>query len=337
MDNIDVNESVSQLSEKKPFSLRSFFMRWEWILIFFMVIVVLINSNISPHFFVVRSLFDMTFNFMEKSMVTLVMAYIIIIGEIDLSVASNMAMSSVIMGVFYQMGINIWISMLIGLSIGTLGGFFNGIIITRVKLHSIIITLATYSLFRGIAYVILGNKAVTNYPTNFSYLGQGYIGKSVVNLELVVFLVLAFIFGIILHKFKFGRYLYAIGNNKIACRFSGIPVDRIKVIIFTLSGFISALAGIFLTSRIDTSRPNIAYGFTLEIVTAVVLGGVSIYGGSGSMIGVVLSVFLIGLARYGMSLVNIPSQVMSIAIGFLLIIAILLPKLLTNITKKVTS
>ena len=330
----DTDVSAVGIGEREPVSIRSFFMRWEWVLVVFLIVVIIINSSISPYFLETRGLLDMTFHFMEKSIVALIMAFIIIMGQIDLSVASNIAMSSVIMGVSYQMGLNIWIAMLAGLAAGTLGGFFNGMIITRVKLHSIIVTLATYSLYRGIAYVILGDKAVTNYPAAFSYLGQGYIGKSFVNFELVVFAMLAIIYGLVLHKTKFGRYLYAIGNNELACRYSGIPVDRIKVIIYSTSGFMASLAGMFLTSRINTSRPNIALGFELEIITAVVLGGVSIYGGAGSMIGVVLSLFLIGVARYGMSLVNIPSQVMSVVIGCLLIVAILLPKAMRRIARE---
>jgi rhamnose transport system permease protein len=245
-----------------------------------------------------------------------------------------MAMSSVIMGASYQMGLNIWASVALGLAAGTLGGCFNGLIITRVKLHSIIVTLATYSLYRGIAYVILGDRAVTNYPPAFSFLGQGYIGKSLLNVELAAFAVLAVVFGLVLHKTRFGRCLCAIGNNELACRFSGVPVDRIKAIIYTISGAISALAGILLTSRINTSRPNIALGFELEIITAVLLGGVSIYGGAGTMVGVVLSLFLIGLTKHGMSLVNIPSQVMSVVIGCLLLVAILLPKVMARLTRE---
>jgi rhamnose transport system permease protein len=322
------------IGEKRPFSARSLLMRWEWVLVVFFVIVIVINSSISPHFLEARSLFDMTFDFMEKSIVALIMTFVIIMGQIDLSVASNMAMSSVIMGISYRMGLNIWTSMALGLAAGTLGGAFNGLIITRVKLHSIIVTLATYSLYRGIAYVILGDRAVTNYPPAFSYLGQGYIGNSLLNVELAAFAILAILFGLVLHKTRFGRCLYAIGNNETACRFSGIPVDGIKSIIYTISGFISALAGILLTSRINTSRPNIALGFELEIITAVLLGGVSIYGGAGTMVGVVLSLFLIGVAKYGMSLVNIPSQVMSVVIGCLLLVAILLPKVMVRFTRE---
>jgi len=323
--------SVTGISERKPFSARSFFMRWEWILIVFIIIAIIINSNISPYFLKTSNLFNMTFNFMELGIIVLIMSFVIIIGQIDLSVGSNMAMSSAIMGISYQMGLNMWIAMLLGLIAGTLGGLFNGLLITRVKIHSIIITLGTYSLFRGIAYILLGDKAVSGYSAKFLYLGQGYIGKSPVPVELVIFSVLAVTFGIILHKSRYGRYMYAIGNNELASRYSGIPVDRIKVTIYTASGFMCAMAGILFTSRVSMSRPNIGESFLFEVVTIVLLGGVSIYGGQGSMIGVVLSLFLIGMIRHGLALVNIPTQVMSVIIGFMLISAILLPKALRRV------
>jgi rhamnose transport system permease protein len=320
--------NIPGIGERRPFSLRFFFMRWEWILVVLVIIVIIMNSIITPYFFKVTNLFDMTFNFMDLGIVVLIMTFVIIIGQIDLSVGSNMALSSAVMGISYQIGLNIWIAMLLGLAAGTLGGFFNGIIITRVKIHSIIITLATYSLYRGIAYILLEDRAVTGYPPKFLYLGQGYIGNSPVPVELAIFVVLAILFGIILHKSTFGRYMYSIGNNVLASRYSGIDVDRIVVTIYTASGFMSALAGVLFTSRVGVTRPNMAVAFLFEIITIVLLGGVSIYGGEGSIIGVVLSLFLIGVISRGMTLVNIPSEMMSAVIGCILIIAILIPKAL---------
>ncbi|MBM3706031.1 MAG: ABC transporter permease, partial [Actinobacteria bacterium] len=282
----------------------------------------------------VTNLFDMTFDFMELGITILIMTFIIIIGQIDLSLGSNMALSSAVMGISYQMGLNIWIAVLLGLCVGTFGGFFNGIIITKVKIHSIIITLATYSLFRGIAYILLKDKAVTGYPPKFLYLSQGYIGNSPVPVELAIFVVLAILFGFILHKSTFGRYMYSIGNNELASRYSGIPVDRIVLTIYTAAGFMSALAGVLFTFRVNVTRPNMAETFLFEIITIVLLGGVSIYGGEGSIIGVVLSLFLIGMIRRGMALINIPSEIMSIVIGCILIIAILIPRALRRVVRE---
>jgi rhamnose transport system permease protein len=271
----------------------------------------------------VWNIFDMTFIFSEKAIVALIMAFIIITGNIDISVASIMGLSSVTMAVLFQSGLNVWVAVLIGVGVGTLCGLLNGLIITKLELPAIIITLAMFSFYRGIAYVILGDQAVSGFPKSFSYLGQGYIGDTPVPFVLVVFLVLAVFMGLILHKTRFGRTLYAIGWNEQTCYASGVPVKKIKLLLFTLSGLFSAVASMFLTSRIGNTRPNIATGFELEIITIVILGGVMITGGIGKMWGVVLSIFLIGTIRYGLGLHNVPGQFMLIVAGSLLIISIL--------------
>ena len=308
----------------KVFSIRSFFMKWEWLLVLIFIVFNIVIINITPHYVNVKSIFDATSIFVEKGMIALIMAFIIISKNIDLSVASMMALSSVTMAVVYQSGVNMWVSFLIGLSVGTLCGFINGIIITKLGFPSIIVTLANYSFYRGIAYVILGDQAVGGFTKKFSYLGQGYIGNSVVPFSLVLFICLAIIAGLILHKTKFGRMIYAIGWNRNTCFASGISVKKIELLLFTLSGFISGLAGMFITSRIANTRPNIATGFELEIITIVILGGVLVSGGVGNMTGVMLSLTLIGTIRYGLGLHNVPGQVMLLVTGGLLIISILM-------------
>ena len=290
-------------------------------------------SNLSPYFLDIRNLFDSTLHFTEKGIIALCMTFIVI-TKCGPVCSFNMAMSAAVMGIAYRSGMDIWTAAGLCLLVGALGGLFNGLVITRFKLPAMVVTLATFSLFRGIAYVLLGNQAVTGYPWDFADIGQGYFAGTMIPNQLVIFAVLAVIFGFILHKTTFGRYVYAIGNNEDACRYSGIPVDRIKLILFTVSGLLSAFAAILLTSRIYSTRPNIAQGYELEVITAVVLGGVSINGGSGSMLGVVLSLFLIGFARFGMSLLNVPAQVMTVIIGCLLICAILLPRLVDRLTQK---
>ncbi|PMQ01101.1 MAG: branched-chain amino acid ABC transporter permease [Dictyoglomus sp. NZ13-RE01] len=300
---------------------------WEILLIILILIVFITSSLVSPYFLDVVNLLDTTTNFMEKGIIALAMTYIIISGNIDISVASNMGMASAFMGVFYRMGINIWLSSFFALVIATLGGFFNGYLITRFKLPAIAVTLGTYGLYRGIAYVLLKDTAVGINEESFLYIGQGYIGNTPIPFSLVLFLILALIFGIILHKTNFGRYIYAMGNNEQTCRFSGIPVDRIKKILFTISGFMSGLSAILLSSRLSSIRPDIGVGLELEVIATVVLGGVSILGGTGNMIGVILALFLVGYATFSMNLVNIPSQVITIIMGLLLITTVLLTQI----------
>ena len=303
-------------------------LRWEWLLVALLVAACVFNASLSPYFLDIHNLFDMTFHFMERSLIALPMAFVIISGNIDLSVASNLGMSAIIMAASYQQGLNIWLAVLLGLTVGALGGLLNGLFVAKVRLPSLVVTLGSYALYRGIAFVILGDLVVTGFPSRFTYLGQGYIGQTPIPVPLVIFAVLAVPFGLLLHRTTFGRFIYAIGNNEVACLYAGVAVDRIKIIIFTLSGLMSALAAVVMTARFGSARPNIALGFELDVITAVVLGGVDINGGRGTMPGVVLALFLMGVARYGMSLKNVPGQIQNVLIGVLLIVSILLPQVL---------
>ena len=229
------------------------------------------------------------------------------------------------MGLLHNLGVNIWAAALGGLLLGTLGGVLNGYLVARIKLPALVVTLGTYAFYRGIAYGFLGDQAARGYPEAFTYFGQGKVFDTLLPFSVALFIVMAILFGLVLHRTTFGRYLYAIGNNENATLYSGVPVARIKLIIYTLSGFMAALAGLILAARFGSTRPDIGTGLELSVITAVVLGGVDINGGKGTMLGAVLSLFLIGLMRFGMGLLNIQGQVQGIVIGSLLILSILLP------------
>jgi rhamnose transport system permease protein len=196
-----------------------------------------------------------------------------------------------------------------------------------------VVTIGTMSLFRGIAYVVLGDQAYRRYPAGFDFFGQGYVWW-VLSFEFVLFIVLAVVFGVTLHLTSFGRRIYAIGNNSVAAQFSGVRVDRIRFILFVLTGLMSGVAAVLLTSRIGSTRPTIATGWELEVVTMVVLGGVNILGGSGTIPGVVIAAFVMGLITFGFGLLNVPGIVMSIFIGALLITAIALPIVADKIARR---
>ena len=299
--------------------------RWEARLVLLLVLASVVNSLLSPHFLNVHNLFDMTFSFMEQGMMALTMAFIIIRSDIDLSVASNLGMSAVVMGATYQAGLNIWVAVVFGLAAGVLGGLLNGFVIARIGVPALVTTLGTMALFRGVAWTILGDLTVKNFPSQFTYLGQGYIPGTLVPFSLVLFLVFALVFGLLLHRTWFGRYVFASGMNAEACRFSGIRVDRLRMTLFVLSGFMAAMAGMVLAARFGSVRSDTGVGLELAVITAVVLGGVDIFGGAGTIVGVVLAVFLLGVVRFGMSLINIPGQIQSIVVGLLLILAIAIP------------
>ncbi|GGX50901.1 ABC transporter permease [Tateyamaria omphalii] len=299
---------------------------WESLLILVAVAVFVANSFASPYFLNAWNLSDATFNFTEKAMIAFAMALLIISGEIDLSVASIIALASTAMGAAVQFGVDTPGLVLIGLGVGLICGAFNGFLVTVMGLPSIVVTIGTMSLFRGISYIVLGDQAYRGYPSDFAFFGQGYVFW-VISFEFVLFAILALIHAILLHKTNFGRAVYAIGNNPTGALFSGIRVARVKFILFLLTGLMSGIAAICLTSRLGSTRPSIAFGWELEIVTMVVLGGVSILGGSGSIVGVVIAAFVMGLVTFGLGLLNVPGIVMSIVIGALLISVIALPRL----------
>lgn len=297
---------------------------WETLLVAVALAIFLVNSFASPYFLDPWNLSDATFNFTEKAMIAFAMALVIISGEIDLSVASIIALTSTVMGYAVQLGFDTPALVLVGLTTGLLCGAFNGLLVTGLGLPSIVVTIGTMSLFRGLSFVILGDQAFTGYPASFSWFGQGYVWW-VFSFELCLFAALAIVYGVVLHKTNFGRAVYAIGNNQTAALFSGVRVGRVKFVLFLLTGLMAAIASICLTARLGSTRPSIALGWELEVVTMVVLGGVNILGGSGTIPGVVLAALIMGMVTFGFGLLNVPGIVMSIFIGLLLISVIALP------------
>ncbi len=326
-------KSTTLISEKAPASsFLSRFLRWEWMLVGLIIVDVFINMRLTPYFLDARNLSRTSSDFMEIGLMMLPMVFIIITGNIDLSVASNMGMSASFMGLLHNMGVNIWVAAFAALLLGTLGGMLNGYLIAKVKLPALVVTLGTYAFYRGLAYVFLGDQAARGYPEAFTYFGQGKVFQTLIPFSVALFLFMAVIFGLVLHRTTFGRYLYSIGNNENATNYSGVPVAKIKFIIYMLSGFMASLAGLILAARFGSTRPDNGTGLELAVITAAVLGGVDINGGKGSMLGAVLSLLLIGLMRFGMGLLNIQGQVQGIAIGMLLILSILIPNLVRSIS-----
>jgi rhamnose transport system permease protein len=331
--NADAAQRYS-VADRPPRRLADILLRWETILVALLIGVVVVNARLSPFFLDFYNLSDATFNFSEKAILALAMALLIIVRDIDLSVAAIIALASLAMGLAAQAGAPTPALIAVGLAIGVLCGAFNGALVTVFALPSIVVTIGTMSLFRGVAQVVLGDQALTKYPESFETIGQGYVweGKAI-PISFALFLALAIVFGLVLHRTTIGRRLFAIGASPATAQYSGIPVNRIRFWLFVLTGLMAGLAAVLLTGRIGSTRPNIAVGFELEIVTMVVLGGVSIAGGSGGIIGVVLAVFVLGLTTFGLSLINVPGIVISILNGALLIVSIGAPALVRRILR----
>ena len=298
--------------------------RWETMLAAVIAIEMIVFSLVSPYFLSVDTLSDATFNFTERAIVALPLALLIIAGEIDISVAAIIALASVAMGLAAERGLGTPGIACIGLLTGGLAGAVNGALVTLGRVSSIVATIGTMTLFRGAAYAVLGDRVLKDYPASFGAFGQGYLAGPV-SIELASFALLAIVVGLALHRTRWGRAIYAIGANPIASRFAGIAVNRYRFALFALTGMLSGLAAVLLTSRLGSTRPSIAQGWELEIVSMVILGGVSVWGGKGSIAGVVLAAIVFGLVTFGLGLLNIPGIAMSIFVGALLIVVVAVP------------
>ena len=323
-------------AHKNSFSNFTFSLKklpWEFFLLLITALVFTLSAYASPYFLDVWNLSDATFNFVEKAIVALPLAMLIICRDIDLSVASIIALSSVAMGFAAQYGFAIELIVLIGIGVGMLCGLFNGWVVTRFDIPAIVVTIGTMSLFRGMSYILLGDQVLKDYPEGFDYFGQGYV-YWVFSFEFMLFLVATLFFYFLLHKTNFGRRCYAIGNNPTAAFYSGINVKRHRLMLFVIVGALAGGAAVLLTSRLGSTRPTIALGWELSIITMVVLGGVNILGGSGTIAGVFIAVFLMGIVTFGLGLLNVPGIVMSIIIGGMLISVIATPVLIRKFSQR---
>ena len=329
----DTPLTTRQIPDRLTHPFRSALFSWQSLLFLVAVAIFILNCFATPYFLSPWSLSDATFNFTEKALIALAMALVIISGEIDLSVAAIIAFSSTMMGLALQFGVGTPGLVAVGILTGLICGAFNGVLVTGLGLPSIVVTIGTMSFFRGLSFIVLGDQAYKGYPSSFAFFGQGYVWW-VISFEFVLFLIMAVLFYILLHRTNFGRWVFVIGNNPVAAEFSGVRVRRIKLILFCLTGIMSGIAAVLLTSRLGSTRPSIAQGWELEVITMVVLGGVSILGGAGSIIGVVLAAFIMGLVTFGLGLLNVPGIVMSIVIGGLLIAVIALPILARRLQQR---
>jgi rhamnose transport system permease protein len=267
---------------------------------------------------------DAMFYVTERAVVALPLALLIIAGEIDISVAGIIALASVAMGLGAAQGIGTPGLLAIGLGTGLCAGAVNGALVTVFRVSSIVATIGTMTLFRGAAYAILGDRVLKGYPGSFATLGRGYVFGAV-SIELCIFIVLATLVALFLHYTRWGRCIFAMGANAIAARWSGVPVDRYRFLLFCATGLMSGLAAAMLTSRLGSTRPSIAQGWELEIISIVVLGGVAVSGGKGTIGGVVLAAVLLAFVNFGLGLLNVPGIVMWIVIGAMLITVVAIP------------
>src|SRR5262245_20685542 len=297
---------------------------WEGLLFAVLVVVIIINIVRSPFYLGIDNQVNLFQLSIEKIIVALSITAIIINVEIDLSVASMMGLSACILARLHELGAPLPLAILACLLAGVVCGAFNGFWVAYVGLPSLAVTLAGLIGFRGLARVLLGDRSIGGFPAWFNALGQQPL-LGPFPLALIVFFTLLAVAVVVLQFSAFGCYSYVIGNSRELAHYSAVKVKRVKLLLFVASSLVAALAGLLLAARLGAVRGNTAEGFELDIITMVLLGGVSIFGGTGTLVGVGLSILIILNLRNGLSLVNITGNTQTGVIGALLILSVLLP------------
>lgn len=308
-------------------------MRWETALFVLLVLIAVVGSARTGGGFLAGSnLFYLGLDIGEIALIALPLTLVIVAAEIDLSVASVLGLSSALIGTLWNAGWPLEAILPTVLVVGAVCGVVNGVLVTRMGLPSLAVTIGTLALYRGLALVVLGDGAVADFPATYTQFGTTPVPGTSIPYPIVLFAVLAVVFGLLLHTTTFGRSVFAIGANEEAARFSGIRVKRTKLILFVLTGIVAALAGIVYTFRFSSARADNGTGLELAVVAAVLLGGVSIFGGRGTVLGVILAVLVLGGLRDVLILADTSTEVLTVVTGLLLLVSVLAPAVTRRLT-----
>ncbi|MDT0303567.1 ABC transporter permease [Streptomonospora wellingtoniae] len=318
----------------KPSALRSLLRTREASVLGALAVSVLAASFMVEGFATGRNAGFLILDVAAIALIALPMTLVVITGEIDLSVASTLGLTSALMGQLWVLGLPLETIVPLCVLFGALLGALNGVLVTVAGLPSLAVTIGTMAMYRGLAYAVLGDRAVADFPFTWTGGATSRLPGTDIPWIAVLILVLAALFGLLLHATPIGRSLYAIGNNDEATRFSGISVRWTKLWLFVASGTVAAGAGVFWTLQYGSARADNAYGLELSVVAAVLLGGVSIFGGRGALPGVLAGVLLLGTIRNALMLADVSSDVLDIVTGLLLVVSVVLPTTLARVRER---
>jgi len=304
-------------------------LRWDVLVGVLLIAVFAGGSVVSPGFATAGNLSFALGDLGEIALIALAMTMLVVAAEVDLSVASVLGLSSALVGALWDGGLPIETIIPLVVLVGALCGLVNGLLVTRLGLPSLAVTIGTLALYRGLAYVVLGDQAVAQFPSQYTSLAVGNVPGTFIPYPVALFALLAVVVAVALHATGFGRSLYAIGAQEQAAFFAGIRVKRIKLLLFVFSGTIAAFAGVVFTLRYGSARADNGLGIELAVIAAVLLGGVDFDGGKGTLGGVIAGVLLIGLLRNLLMLGDVSTEIQSIVTGLLLIVSVLTPRLVT--------
>lgn len=289
-----------------------------------LVVLIIFLSFMSEYFLTVPNLLNVTRQVSINAILAFGMTFVILTGGIDLSVGSVLALSAAITAGLIDGGQSVVFSIILGLAIGSLFGFLNGIMTAKAKMPAFIVTLGMMTMARGFTMIYTGGRPISGFEKSFRFIGAGYLGKIPIPVLIMAFILI--ICYLILKKTPFGRYVYAIGGNENASRLSGLNTDRIKIGVYTLAGLFSAISGIILSSRLNSAQPTAGSGYELDAIAAVVLGGISLSGGQGGIIGTIIGAMIIGVLNNGLNLLNVSSFYQLVAKGAVILIAVFLDR-----------
>jgi len=298
-------------------------MSWDTFLAALAIAALLYAALFVPGFLSAFNISQAIAGMSEKALIVLPMVLLIIAREIDLSVASMLALTSVVLGLLIRADVPLAAAIPLVLASGALAGAFNGALVTRLGLPSLVVTLGTMALFRGIGYILLGAESVNVFPDALTDFGIDNVGGSFVPWTIVPFVVLAPVFALALQHAAIGRRIYAIGGNPDTALYSGIRLRRIRFWLFVVSGIVCAVAGIVFTARLSNARANNAVGFELDVITIALLGGISVFGGRGRLTGVLWALVLVATIRNALGLSQVGGDAQGTVIGLLLIVSLL--------------
>jgi len=319
-----------------PKGIKARIMRWEFMLLALLLGVVILGVNLHHNFLVPHHLFNGINIFLVRGLIALTMAYCLLLGEIDLSVGSIVVISATMLGIVFNATGSALLGLITALAVGLLCGAFNGLILIKFnELPAMIVTLGTMILFRGLSERILGpaNVGGMREVEWFANLYHARLGP--VPYFFIFFFVLAGVFWFVMHKTTFGRHMFAVGANRTTAEYAGINVSKIRLIVFSLSGLISGVSAVFFSSWVGSVRSDVGLGYEIEAIAMCVLGGMSTAGGKGTMAGVFIAVFTIGLLRYALSLINVNPETVRIIMGALLIVVVSAQSVRNSISAKI--
>ena len=321
--------SETAVSRGKPAWL-SRLASWDAAVIGVTVVVLLVASGAVDNFGTGRNFTFLLLDLLPIALIALPMTFIIVTGEIDLSVASTLGLTSAVMGSLWNTGMTIESIIPVSIVLGAVLGAVNGFFVTVLKLPSLAVTIGTMALYRGLAFVVLGDGAVADFPRAYTSWVTGTLGGGPIPNVLVPLVVLALVFGVVLHATPIGRAVFAAGASEQAARFAGVRTGRLKFWLYVVCGAMSGLAGVLWTLRYSSARADNGFGMELAVVAAVLLGGVSIFGGKGTLPGVLAGVVLLAGLQNALRLQDVSNEALNIVTGVLLIVSVLLPNIVSS-------